>query len=90
LQNSDLHGPLKSPPGARESRLHPYAPFLWLALSLRPVLKGAGLSAATSTVKPKQTQGAVPGRSEWRRWPRLCPTWCGRDARAPGGPSSTP
>ena len=32
--------------------------------------------------------GAVAGRSEWGRWPRLCQAWCGRDARAPGKPSS--
>ena len=61
LQNSDLQGPPNGPPGARASRPHPCASFLWPALSFRPVLKGAGLSAVTSTAKSKQTQGAVPG-----------------------------
>ncbi len=41
-------------PGARASRPHPYLSFLWLALSLRPVLKVANLSPATSTAEPKR------------------------------------
>ena len=40
--------------GARASRPHPYPSFLWLALSLRPVLKVANLSPATSTAEPKR------------------------------------
>ena len=32
-------------------------------------------------IDTKETQGAVPGQSEWRRGPRLCRTLCGRDAR---------
>ncbi len=38
--------------------------------------------------RPKQSHGAVAGRSGSRRWVRLCQDLCGRDARAPGWSSS--
>ena len=51
------------------------------------MLQAATLWAGASA-RPKENHGAVPGRSKWGRWPRLCQAWCGRDARAPGKPSS--
>ena len=48
----------------------------------------ATLPAGTACARPKQSPGAVAGRSGSRRWARLCQDLCGRDARAPGGASS--
>ena len=70
--------------GARASRPHPVP----LAAAERATLQAATLSAETASAGPKKNHGAVAGRSKWRRWPRLCQAWCGRDARAPGKPSS--
>ena len=61
---------------------------LWPPLSFSATLQAATLSAGTPSAKPKESHGAVAGRSKWRRWPRLCQALCGRDARAPGKPSS--
>ena len=61
---------------------------LWPPLSFSATLQAATLSAETASAGPKESHGAVAGRSKWRRWPRLCQAWCGRDARAPGKPSS--
>ena len=52
------------------------------------MLQAATLSAGTASARPKESHGAVPGRSKWGRWSRLCQAWCGRDARAPRKPSS--
>ena len=61
---------------------------LWPPLSFSAMLQAATLSAGTASARPKESHGAVPGRCKWGRWPRLCQAWCGRDARAPGKPSS--
>ena len=61
---------------------------LWPPLSFSAMLQAATLSAGTASARPKESHGAVPGRSKWGRWPRLCQAWCGRDARAPRKPSS--
>ena len=61
---------------------------LWPPLSFSATLQAATLSAETASAGPKENHGAVAGRSKWRRWPRLCQALCGRDARAPGKPSS--
>ena len=61
---------------------------LWPPLSFSAMLQAATLWAGTPSAKPKENHGAVAGRSKWRRWPRLCQALCGRDARAPGKPSS--
>ena len=60
---------------------------LWPPLSFSAMLQAATLSAGTASARPKESQGAVPGRSKWGRWARLCQAWCGRDARAPRKPS---
>ena len=57
---------------------------LWRLLSVSATWQAATRSAGTATARPKKTHGAVPGRSKWRRWPRLRQALCGRDARAPG------
>ena len=56
-----------------------------LPLSFPAMRHPATLPVGTLWALPKQSPGAVAGRLEWRRWPRLCQDWCGRDARAPGG-----
>ena len=61
---------------------------LWPPLSFSAMLQAATLWAGTASARPKENHGAVPGRSKWGRWPRLCQAWCGRDARAPSKPSS--
>ena len=33
--------------------------------------------------RSKESQGTIPGRSKWWKWPGLCQALCGRDARAP-------
>ena len=60
----------------------------WWSLSFRAMLQAAILPAGTAAARPKESQGAAAGRFRWRRWPRLCQAWCGRDARAPGWASS--
>ena len=61
---------------------------LWPPLSFSATLQAATLSAETASARPKETHGAVAGRSRWGRWPRLRQVLCGRDARAPRKPSS--
>ena len=61
---------------------------LWPPLSFSAMLQAATLSAGTASARPKESHGAVPGRSKWGRQPRPCQAWCGRDARAPRKPSS--
>ena len=61
---------------------------LGLPLSFPAMLQPSALPAGTAWARPKQRQGAAAGRFRWRRWPRLCQAWCGRDARAPRWASS--
>ena len=61
---------------------------LWPPLSFSAMLQAATLWARTPSARPKESHGAVAGRSKWGRWPRLCQALCGRDARAPRKPSS--
>ena len=61
---------------------------LRLPLSFPAMWRPAVLPAGTAWARPKQNPGAAAGRTGWRRWQRLCQDLCGRDARAPGGPSS--
>ena len=72
----------RTPPGARASRPHALpsvaAQFPCDVAADRP-------AGGNRMARPKQTPGAVAGRSGWRRWARLCQDLCGRDARAPGG-----
>ena len=60
---------------------------LRLPLSFPAMLQPTALPAGTAWARPKESHGAVPGRSKWGRWARLCQALCGRDARAPGKPS---
>ena len=64
----------------RPARMH----FRCVPLSFLAMRHPATLPAGTAWAGPKQSPGAVAGRPGWRRWPRLCQDFCGRDARAPG------
>ena len=55
---------------------------LRLPLSFPAMSQPTALPAGTAWARPKESQGAAAGRFRWRRWPRLCQAWCGRDARA--------
>ena len=74
------------PPGARASRPHPFS-FIEAAerqrefAGIHPV---GGNGIGQSEGDPGCCQSIQVGGG----WPRLCQAWCGRDARAPGGPSS--
>ena len=75
-----------TPPGS--AGVPPACCCLWWSLSFPATLQPATLPAGTAWARPKQSPGAVAGRSGSRRWARLCQDLCGRDARAPGGASS--
>ena len=62
--------------------------FLMGSLSISATLRAATTLAGTATARPRESQGAVAGRSKWRSCPRLCHALCGRDARAPRRPQT--
>ena len=45
----------------------------WLPLSLSTMLEAATLSAGTASAGPKQSQGAVAGRSKWGKMAEAVP-----------------
>ena len=61
---------------------------LWPPLRFGAMLQEATLSAVSALGKPKERHGAVASGCKRGRWPKLCQALCGRDARAPGWPSS--
>ena len=75
----------RTPPGARASRPHTVP---WVAAQFPRDAAAGHPAGGNRMARPKQSPGAVAGRSGWRRWARLCQDLCGRDARAPGGASS--